>query len=110
MKLPTAPVGVSTTGERWFCATQPCHKTALAWLAGAIYNRDQASARFNNAAIHINAVLPGGPSIRSTGGIFNEPSGSVEIGNSIVAPNAAPDADNNLVEADCMGTIEFDWI
>jgi len=77
-----------------------------AWLAGAIYNRDQALARFNNAAIHINAVLPGGPSIRSTGGIFNEPSGSVEIGNSIVAPNAAPDADNNLVEADCMGTIE----
>lgn len=77
-----------------------------AWLAGAIYNRDQALARFNNAAIHINAVLPGGPSIRSTGGIFNEPSGSVEIGNSIVAPNAAPDADNNLIEADCMGTIE----
>ncbi len=75
-------------------------------LAGAIYNGDHALARLNNTAVNVNQITTTGSWGSSTGGIYNEPSGSVEIGNSIVAQNVARDAYRNLLEASCMGTIE----
>lgn len=74
--------------------------------AAAIYNGfgfgPGASLVVNNATLFANQILPDGTEFASTGGIFNEASGSVQISNSILALNAYG---WGYPDADCMGTI-----
>jgi CSLREA domain-containing protein len=70
--------------------------------AAGILNNAGATARINNATIIYNLIDPDGTGLASTGGIFNEEGGSVQISNSILAINAD---DWAFPDADCMGTV-----
>jgi hypothetical protein len=71
-------------------------------VVAGIYNHSSATASINNATINYNLVDPDGSGLPSTGGIFNEEGGSVQISNSIVAINAD---DWGYPDADCRGTL-----
>lgn len=70
--------------------------------AAGILNNAGATARINNTTIIYNLIDPDGTGLASTGGIFNEEGGSVQISNSILAINAD---DWTFPDADCMGTV-----
>lgn len=70
--------------------------------AAAIFNGSGASASLNNTTILYNQILPDASTLPSTGGVFNDLSGSLSIGNSILAINAY---DVTITGADCLGEI-----